>query len=187
MLQGGAGQPVEAPVDFQQDREQVAGLIPVSPDNARHHGFIRNLGIGGAGVDFRFRQLYFVVNGTDIQAGAASRAFGGIDVAGFLFQGSRKVPGLTFNILQFGKGKELDVSVPADLDQLGRDNSHGAVIGGKGLVDLCHGTANGRALFHQVDEIPCIGQVQRGLHPGNPTTDNHHRSQNFIGHNTSLL
>jgi hypothetical protein len=26
--------------------------------------------------------------------------------------------------------------VPADLDQLGRDDSHGTVVGGKGLVQL---------------------------------------------------
>jgi len=31
-------------------------------------------------------------------------------------------------------GDEFDVQVPADLDQFGRDDSHGAVIGGKGLV-----------------------------------------------------
>jgi len=63
--------------------------------------------------------LHFVVNGTDIQTGAASRAFVGIDIAGFLFQGSREIPGLALNILQFGEGEELNVGVPADLDQLG--------------------------------------------------------------------
>jgi hypothetical protein len=33
--------------------------------------------------------------------------------------------------------------MPADLDQFGRDNSHGAVIGGKRLVHLGHDPANG--------------------------------------------
>jgi len=47
----------------------------------------------------------------------------------------------------------FDVAVPADLDQLGGDNSHGAVVAGEGLVDLGHGAADGRALFHQVDVI----------------------------------
>ena len=31
---------------------------------------------------------------------------------------------------------EFDVDMPADLDQFGRDNSHGTVIGGKSLVQL---------------------------------------------------
>ena len=52
----------------------------------------------------------------------------------------------------FGKGKEFDVQMPADLDQLGRDNSHGAVIGRECLVQLGHCPANGRRLFYQMDE-----------------------------------
>jgi hypothetical protein len=31
---------------------------------------------------------------------------------------------------------DFDIDVPADLDQFRRDNSHGTVIGGKGLVEL---------------------------------------------------
>jgi hypothetical protein len=138
-------------------------------------------------MGFRFRQLHFITNGADFQTSAASRALGGIDIAGFLFQGGREISRLAGNVFQFGEGEELDVGVPADLDQLGRDNSHGAVIGGKGLVDLRHGAADGRALLHQVHKIPRIGQIQRGLHPGNAAADNHHRSQNFVGHNTSLF
>jgi hypothetical protein len=34
--------------------------------------------------------------------------------------------------------------MPADLDQFGRKYSHGAVIGGIGLVELGHMAANGR-------------------------------------------
>jgi hypothetical protein len=94
----GAGQPVETPVDFQKDREQVAGLIPVSPDDPRHHSFVRNLGIGGTGPGFRFRQLDFITNGANFQTGAASRALGGIDIAGFLFQGGGKITRLPRNV-----------------------------------------------------------------------------------------
>ena len=32
--------------------------------------------------------------------------------------------------------------MPADLDQFGRNNSHGTVIGGKGLVELGHESAD---------------------------------------------
>jgi len=39
---------------------------------------------------------------------------------------------------------KLDVGMPADLDQFGRNNSHGAVIGWKSLVQLGHDAANGR-------------------------------------------
>jgi len=37
-------------------------------------------------------------------------------------------------IFNVGTGMEFYIDVPADLDQFGRDNSHGTIIGGKGLV-----------------------------------------------------
>jgi hypothetical protein len=36
----------------------------------------------------------------------------------------------------FRKSHQLNVEMPADLDQFGRENSHGAVIGGECLVEL---------------------------------------------------
>jgi len=55
--------------------------------------------------------------------------------------------------------------MPADLDQFRGDDSHGTVIGGKGLVQLRHYTTNGSRLLHQVYIIARIGQIQGRLHP----------------------
>jgi hypothetical protein len=52
---------------------------------------------------------------------------------------------------------KFDVDVPADLDQFGRDNSHGTVIGGEGFVQFTHNPTYGRTFFDQVDKIPCFG------------------------------
>ena len=41
-------------------------------------------------------------------------------------------------------GVQLDVDVPADLDQFGGDDSHGTVVRWKGLVELSHNAADGR-------------------------------------------
>ena len=79
---------------------------------------------------------------------------GGVDVAGLFLQGNREITLLTGYLRQFGEGMQLNVGVPADLDQLRGDNSHGAVVGGKGLVDLRHGAADAGALLHQVDIKP---------------------------------
>jgi hypothetical protein len=54
--------------------------------------------------------------------------------------------------------------MPADLDQFRRDNSHGAVIGGKGLVQLGHDPADGWGFFKEVDIVSGIGQIKGGLH-----------------------
>jgi hypothetical protein len=119
--------------------------------------------------------LHFVTNGADFKATPATGALGGINVAGFLFQGGREIAGLARNFFQFSKGEKLDVGVPADLDQLGGNNSHGTVIGGKGLVDLGHGTADGGAFFNEMNIIAGICQIQRCLHPGNAAANNHYR------------
>jgi len=50
---------------------------------------------------------------------------------------------LTADGFDFAEGSQLDIEMPADLDQFGGDNSHGTIIGGEGLGQLGHRTANG--------------------------------------------
>src|SRR4030042_1033217 len=45
-----------------------------------------------------------------------------------------KAPFLPGDAFHLREGKELNVQMPADLDQFGRENSHGTVVGGEGLV-----------------------------------------------------
>jgi hypothetical protein len=65
-----------------------------------------------------------------------------------------KVSLLAADAVYLGEGDEVDVGVPADLDQLGGDDSHGALIGGKGLVQLGHDPADSRRPFDQVHVKP---------------------------------
>jgi hypothetical protein len=51
------------------------------------------------------------------------------------------------NFPEFAQREQLNITMPADLDQFRRENSHGAVVGGKGLVQLRHDPADGGALF----------------------------------------
>jgi hypothetical protein len=55
-----------------------------------------------------------------------------------------KVTGFALDGFEIRIGDQLDVQVPADLDQYRRDDSHGAVIGGECFVQLGHDTADGR-------------------------------------------
>jgi hypothetical protein len=70
--------------------------------------------------------------------------------------------------------------MPADLDQFGRDNSHGTVVGGEGLVQLTHDAANGGGLFHQFYHVSGISQIQGGLHPGDTPADDHDGARDFV-------
>jgi hypothetical protein len=63
--------------------------------------------------------------------------------------------------------------MPADLDQFGREDSHGAIIGGEGLVQLGHQTTDGGGPLHEVDIIAGISKIQCRLHPDD-AAPNHH-------------
>jgi hypothetical protein len=58
-----------------------------------------------------------------------------------------------------------------DIQQLRRENSYGAVIGGKGLVQLGHFAADAGVLFHQVDLDSHLTEIQSSLHACYSTAD----------------
>ena len=80
----------------------------------------------GAGYGTYF--LAFTTAGTFVQ----------IDIAGCLMNLCRKIARFPFKIDKFRIGEQFNVEMPADLDQFGRDDSHGTVVGGKGLIQLGH-------------------------------------------------
>jgi hypothetical protein len=57
--------------------------------------------------------------GALLGAGAAADALGNIDVAGMLDQFNFEIPRLTRDVLDFAESSQLDVQMPADLDQFG--------------------------------------------------------------------
>ncbi len=79
-----------------------------------------------------------------------------------------------FNGFQIRVCDQLDVQMPADLDQYGRDDSHGTVVGGKCFVQLRHDAPDGRRFFEKVNVISGIRQIQGGLHSRNTATDDKH-------------
>jgi hypothetical protein len=82
---------------------------------------------------------------------------------------------------------KLDVGVPADLDQFGRNNSHGTVIGGEGLVQLRHDATDSRRPFNQMNIKAGISKIQCRLHTGYAGTHYQYRTVNFRGHTVLLI
>jgi len=100
-------------------------------------------------VDRLALDQFFVINvihlfGALFCTHTAGNAFFRVHIPGMLNNGYRKIALFTRNFSQFRKGEQLNVDMPADLDQFGSENSHGTVVGGKGLVQLGHGTADCR-------------------------------------------
>jgi hypothetical protein len=83
-------------------------------------------------------------------ANAAADALVFINVPGSLKDFDLKVARVSGDTLYFGESNKVDVGVPADLDQLGGDNSHGTLIGGEGLIQLGHDPTDSRRPFHKV-------------------------------------
>jgi hypothetical protein len=70
-----------------------------------------------------------------------------VNVSGSLVDFDFEIAAFSFDADHVCVGDHLDVQMPADLDQFGRDDSHGAFVGGEGLVKLRHYAADGRGLF----------------------------------------
>jgi hypothetical protein len=94
-----------------------------------------------------------------------------------LDQGDLKIAFLSGNGGDFRQGVELDIDVPADLDQFGRDNSHGTIVGGEGLIELGHHPPDGAGFLHQMNIISRIRHIQGGLHPGDAAPHNQDGAQ----------
>ena len=108
-----------------------------------------------------------------------------VNVPGLFQDLNFQVTLFSFDALDCGAGMDLDIDMPADLDQFRRYNSHGTVIGGKCLIQLRHGPADGRAFFHQVNKVAGICQIQSGLHTGNASAYDQYGSPQFIRHAAS--
>jgi hypothetical protein len=124
-------------------------------------------GIMSVGVGLKSHRTIF-------NARAASRAAVFNNAAGAFFDFDFEIAWGSLDRFQISVGDQLDVHVPADLDQFGRDNSHGTVVGGEGLVQLRHDAPNRWRFFEQVDVISGICQIQGRLHSRDPASDNHH-------------
>jgi hypothetical protein len=85
-----------------------------------------------------------------------------------------KIACITANIGNFRKRQQFDIDVPADLDQFGRDDSHGTVIGWECFVQLGHHPPDRARPFHEVDIETGVGQIQGSLHSGDTAADYHH-------------
>ena len=78
-----------------------------------------------------------------LDTGRTTRTYVLVDVSGLPIQGYPEVSRFPFDTDDFGIGQDVNIGMSAAFDELGRFNAHGAVIGGKCLVELRHLAANG--------------------------------------------
>ncbi len=71
---------------------------------------------------------------TFFRAGSACDAFVHIHIPWMSEDLYLKISCISFNRGNFSQGDQFDIQVPVDLDQFGRYDSHGTIIGGEGLI-----------------------------------------------------
>ena len=126
-------------------------------------------------------ELIGVFDWAVFHAGSTTRAFALNNIFGLLSQSDLKVSRLPCNTVNLSIGQDLDIGMPVGLDQLGREYSHGAIIGGKGLVELGHMAANARRFLDQVNLKTGSGKIKRGLDTADPSPHNHNISKIIAG------
>jgi hypothetical protein len=70
----------------------------------------------------------------------------------------------------------IDIGMSTDIQQLRRQNSYSAIVGGKRLIQHGHFPAYAGVFFHQVDANTHFGEIQSRLHPGYSASDD----ENFV-------
>ncbi len=121
------------------------------------------------------------IDGARLGTLTAGVALGEVHVARVLANLDFEVAGLAGDSLHVGQGDDLDVLVARALHQLGREDAHGAVAGGEGLVQPGHAAADGRRGVQEVDLEAALGQVQRGLDAGDAGPADEHGADGFVG------
>ena len=107
------------------------------------------------------------IDWTVLHTGITPRAFIFYDVSGFFDQTDPEISCFPFHTVHFGIGHDLYIGMSGAFNELGGFNTHGAIIGGEGLIKLSHLSADGRRFIDQVDLKPRLSQVKCSLY----TTD----------------
>jgi hypothetical protein len=87
---------------------------------------------------------------------------------------------LPFNAFDLRVGQDLNITVPACIDQLRGHDTHGTVVGGKRLVQLSHGSADAQAFFEEIDLEPRFSEVQGGLDSSDPSAHDEHGAHGLL-------
>src|SRR5581483_11454632 len=93
------------------------------------------------------------VDRTGLGALAAPGAPGRVHIGTASPQFRAKMSRVAFNVNQICVGEDLDIEVTPNADQPRRQNAHGAVIRGEGLVQLRHYPTNAGLFFGKVNFV----------------------------------
>jgi len=101
-------------------------------------------------------------------------------ITGLLLNEDFKSSGLAFDFLDSGIGEYFNVPMATCIDQFGGHDAHGAIIGGKGLIQLRHGAPDTKLFFEEIDFQARFGKVEGSLNSPNSSTHHKHCADWFF-------
>jgi hypothetical protein len=122
------------------------------------------------------------LGGALLDARAAGGALRRVNVARFLKDSYLEAVFLLVRARDFAVGEYLNVGMPTDIPELGREYSHRAVVGRESLVKLRHDPADAGLFLNEVGFRTHVGKVEGGLYPCYPAANhgNRRRHSRFI-------
>jgi hypothetical protein len=142
--------------------------------NGLRIGNIRGLPLGQAPLIFAGQ-----FNRTNPRTFAATGALQRINISGVLLHAHPIPTRFALYLQNLGIGQDLHIQMATKLYELGREDSHGTIVSGKGLIQLSHHPSDARSPLYHIDEITRFGQVERGLNSGNASS-HHHDGSNLV-------
>jgi hypothetical protein len=114
------------------------------------------------------------IYGTILSTCSTAGTFLLINVPRSLEQGNCEIPRLALDSINLGTRDDRYVRIRRALNKFGRQDTHGAIIGGKGLIQLGHLATNSRSLIYQIDPETGIGYIECGLYSTDSGSKHHH-------------
>src|SRR5208337_2342991 len=171
VFQYALGEVVEARVDFLKNGHERPVFGPVPRHNIRDLLPVREIDLD----PWTLQRLHPVLYGTIRHASPAPRAFRLVHKAWPPLDSDREITRLPLDPFHFAQGEDFNVPVPADLDQPRGHGTHGAVVGGEGLVELGHDPADAGLVLGQVNLDAGGREIEGRLHAADSAA-NHQRS-----------
>jgi len=96
-------------------------------------------------------------NRTNTRAFAAPGALQRINISGALLHAHPVPTRFTFYLHKLSIGQDFYIQMATKLNELGREDSHGTIVSGEGLIQLSHNPPDARSLLYHIDEITRFG------------------------------
>ena len=117
---------------------------------------------------------------TDLCALSTPGALCLVHVSSVFLHIDHEVAGNAGHFFNLGAGQKVDVDMARTVDQFRRNDAHGAVVGGEGLVQLGHDSPDNGGFLHEMNFVATVGKVKGCLDSSDSRPNYHDRTDSLV-------